>query len=146
MNITFTFHRSHILCPSTAGCNPPSMSSIVFCLLLSCSRWFPPSLLCRLAIFCFVVLLISSLSLVDTLCSVWSIYCPSFLQICPADLHFCFRVYSIMSIIFVLFLNITYAKKKKNCLSFNKPTVCGNMLSLIRNRQLNFRENGYRSF
>ena len=24
------------LCPSTAGCSPPSMSSIVFCLLLSC--------------------------------------------------------------------------------------------------------------
>ena len=51
-------------------------SSIAFCLLLSCSRWFPPSLLCRLAIFCMVVLLISSLSLVATLCSVWSTYCP----------------------------------------------------------------------
>ena len=37
-------------------------------------RWFPPSLLCRLAIFCMVVLLISSLSLVATLCSVWSTY------------------------------------------------------------------------
>ena len=33
------------LCPSTAGCSPPSMSSIVVCLLLSWSRWFPPSLL-----------------------------------------------------------------------------------------------------
>ena len=26
------------------GCSPPSMPSIVFCLLLSCSRWFLPSL------------------------------------------------------------------------------------------------------
>ena len=66
-------------CPCTAGCSPQSMSSIVFCLLLSCFRWFPPSLLCRLAIFCMVILLISSLFLVATLCSVWSIYCLSFL-------------------------------------------------------------------
>ena len=55
------------------------MSSIVFCLLLSCSRWLPFSLLCRLAIFCMVVLLISSLYLVASLCSVWSTYCLSFL-------------------------------------------------------------------
>ena len=77
----FTFHLSPRLSPSTAGCSPPSMSSIVFCLLLSCSRWFTLSFLCRrrLAIFCLVDLLISSLSLVATLCSVWSTYCPSFL-------------------------------------------------------------------
>ena len=43
------------------------MYSIVFCLLLSCSRWFPPSLLCYLAIFYVVIPLISSLSLVATL-------------------------------------------------------------------------------
>ena len=73
------FRLSFRFCPSTAGCSPPSMSSIVLCLLLSCSRWFPPSLLCRLAIFYMAVLLISSLSLVATLCSVWSTYCPSFL-------------------------------------------------------------------
>ena len=76
-----SFHRFHLsprLYPSTAGRSPPSMSSIVFCLLLSCSRWFPPPLLC-LAIFCLVVLLISSLSLVATLCSVWPTDCPSFL-------------------------------------------------------------------
>ena len=30
------FHLSPRLCSSTAGCSPPSMSSIVFCLLLSC--------------------------------------------------------------------------------------------------------------
>ena len=30
------------LCPSTVGCSPPSMPSIVLCLLLSCSRRFPP--------------------------------------------------------------------------------------------------------
>ena len=64
------FHLSPRLCPSTAGCSPPSMSSIVFCLLLSCSRWFPPYLLCRLAIFYLAVPLISSLSLVATVCSV----------------------------------------------------------------------------
>ena len=39
-------------------------------LLLSCSKWFPPSLLCHLAIFCLVVPLISSLSLAATLCSI----------------------------------------------------------------------------
>ena len=55
------------------------MPSIVLCMLLSCSRCFPPFLLCRLAIFCLVVLLISSLSLVATLCSVWYTCCPSFL-------------------------------------------------------------------
>ena len=71
----FTFHLSPRLCPSPAGCSPPSVPSIVLCLLLSCSKWFPPSLLCHLAIFS----LISSLSLVATLYSVWSIYCPSFL-------------------------------------------------------------------
>ena len=61
------FHLSPRFCPSAAGCSPPSMPSIVLRLLLSCSRWFPPSLLGRLAIFCLVVLLISSLSLVATL-------------------------------------------------------------------------------
>ena len=60
---------------STAGCSPPSMPSTVFCLLLSCSRWFPPSLLGHLTIFYLVVPLISSLSLIATLCSVWSTYC-----------------------------------------------------------------------
>ena len=47
-----TNHRAHVssspsprLCLSTAGCSPPSMSSIAFWLLLSYSRWFPPSLL-----------------------------------------------------------------------------------------------------
>ena len=71
---TFTFNLSPRLCPSTARCSPPSVSSIVLCLLPSWSRWFPPSLLCRLAIFCLVVLLISSLSLVASPCSVWPTY------------------------------------------------------------------------
>ena len=44
----YPFHLSPRHCPSTAGCSPPSMSSIIFCLLLSCSRWFPSSLLCCL--------------------------------------------------------------------------------------------------
>ena len=73
-------HLSHLissrLCPSTAGCSPPSMSSIFVCLLLSSSRWFPPSLLCHLAIFCLVVLSSSSLSLAATLCIALSTYCP----------------------------------------------------------------------
>ena len=63
----------------TAGCSPPSVPSIVIWLLLTCSRWFPPSLLCRLDIFYLIVPLVSSLSLVATLYSVWSTYCPSFL-------------------------------------------------------------------
>ena len=47
------------------------MPSMVVSLMFSGSRWFPPSLLCRLAIFCLVVPLISCLSLVATVCSVW---------------------------------------------------------------------------
>ena len=74
-----TFRLSPRLCPSTAGCSSPSVLSIVFCPLLSCSRWFSPPLLCRLAILYLVVPLISSLSLVVTLCSVWSVCCPAFL-------------------------------------------------------------------
>ena len=72
-------HLSPRLCLSSAECSPPSVPSIVFCLLLSCSRWFPPSLPCHLAIFYLGVPFISSLSLVATLCSVWFIYCLSFL-------------------------------------------------------------------
>ena len=49
---------------------------------------FPSSLLCRLAIFHLVVPLISSLYLVATVCSVWSMYCPSFLPaVCPTHFH-----------------------------------------------------------
>ena len=36
LSVAFLFHLSPRLCPSTAGCSPPSMSSIVLCLLLSC--------------------------------------------------------------------------------------------------------------
>ena len=41
----FVFHLSPRLCPSAAGCSPPSMPSSVVCPLLSCSRWFPYHLL-----------------------------------------------------------------------------------------------------
>ena len=58
----FASHLSPRRCPSTAGCCPPSVPSIIFCLFQAV-----PSLLCRLAIFCFVVPLISSLSLVVSL-------------------------------------------------------------------------------
>ena len=76
-----TFHFSLRLCPSTAGYNPPSMPSIVFCLLLSCSRWFLPSLLCRFAMFYLVIPLISSLSLVAILhfCTRWEFRLECFL-------------------------------------------------------------------
>ena len=77
-----TFHLPRLsprLCPSTAGCSPPSMPARLLCLLLSCPRWFPQSLLCRLAIFHLVVRLISFFILVAPLCSIWSAYCPSFL-------------------------------------------------------------------
>ena len=92
------------LCLSTAGNSPPTVSSIVFCLLLFLSRWFPPSLLCCLAIFCMAVLLISSVPLVATLCQRLLHLLSFILAICPSHLHFCFSVYSVMSIIFVLFL------------------------------------------
>ena len=35
-SVAFLFHLSPRLCPSTAGCSPPSVPSIVLCLLLSC--------------------------------------------------------------------------------------------------------------
>ena len=35
LSAAFLFHLSPRLCPSTAECSPPSMSSIVFCLLLT---------------------------------------------------------------------------------------------------------------
>ena len=35
-SVAFLFQLSPRLCPSTTGCSPPSVSSIVFCLLLSC--------------------------------------------------------------------------------------------------------------
>ena len=34
------------LCPTAAGCSPPSASPIV-CVMLFCSRWFAPSFLCQ---------------------------------------------------------------------------------------------------
>ena len=34
--VAFLFHLSPRLCPSSARCSPPSVSSIVFCLVLSC--------------------------------------------------------------------------------------------------------------
>ena len=64
------FHLSPKLRPSIAEGSPPSMPSNVLYLLLSCSRLFPPSLLCTLAIFYLVGPLTSSLSVVATLCSV----------------------------------------------------------------------------
>ena len=65
------------ICPSTAGCSPPPMLPIAFCLMLSCCGWSPP-LLCYLTIFCLVAPMISFLSLVATLCIIWSVCCPSF--------------------------------------------------------------------
>ena len=91
------FHLSSRLCPSTAGCSPPSMS--VLCLLLLCSRWFPPSLLCRLGVFYLVFPNISSLSLVATLCSVYSTLLSFIFAMCLA-LPLLFQC--IMSVIFVL--------------------------------------------
>ena len=118
------------LCPSTAGCSPPSMSSIVLCLLLSCftfylgfvhplqdvalrqclplsclllscSRWFPLSLLCRLAIFCLIVFLISSFSLVAILQRL--VHLLSFiLAIGPAHLLFCFSMLTTTTMMIIL--------------------------------------------
>ena len=64
--LQITFHLSPRLCLSTAGYSLPPMLSFVFCLLLSCPRWFSPSMLCRFAVFALVVPLMSALSLVAT--------------------------------------------------------------------------------
>ena len=81
VHATSYIHLSHRLGPSSAECSPPSIPSVVFCLLLSCSRWFLPSFLCHLAIFYLVVPLISSLSLAATLCAT---FCP------PIVLYSCY--------------------------------------------------------
>ena len=65
----------HFTCSSTVGRSSPSLHSIVVCLILSYSRWFPTSLLCHRVTSCLVVLLIFSLSWVATLCNAWSICC-----------------------------------------------------------------------
>ena len=88
--------------PPTAGCSAPSLPPIVLCLLLSCSRWFQPPLLCRLAIFCLGVPVITSLSLVTNVQHLVHLFF-FILAICPAHLHFYLSAYSIMFIIIVLF-------------------------------------------
>ena len=78
-HIYMYIHFSLRLCPSTAGCSAPLMSSIVICLMLSYSRWF---------LLFYVVLPSSAWSSLWSLpspwlplqpCSTWSIYWPSFL-------------------------------------------------------------------
>ena len=129
----FSFHISPRLCPSTTGCSPPSMPSIDVCLLLFYSRWFPSSLLCRLVIFSMVVPLISSLSLVATLCSVWSTYCPSFLlYVWPIFFQFCFSVFSVMSNIFVPYL-ISQHGTLSCCFKFNIFLSIALVLSIAQN-------------
>ena len=41
LSVAFLFQLSPRLCPSTAGCSPPLMSSIVLSLLLSCFTFHP---------------------------------------------------------------------------------------------------------
>ena len=73
----YVFHLSPRLCPSTAGCSPIS----VFHCLLPVAFLFqvvPPFLVMSS---CHLLLgrpLDLFLSLVATLCSIWSTYCPSF--------------------------------------------------------------------
>ena len=73
-SIIFTFPFPPRLCPSTAGCSPPSMPPIVHC----CFH-VPGGALLPCYVVCLVVPVISSLSLLAHLCSVWSTYWPSFL-------------------------------------------------------------------
>ena len=156
--VAFLFHLSPRLCPSTAGCSPPPMSSIVLCLLLSCFTFhlgfvhqlqdvalhqclplssgccFPVSpLTSALSIHCMNVALYQCLPL-SSVAFLFQVV-PSFLvmsschlllgrpldlfpllgchsaqrwvrllsftfAVCAAHLHFCFSVYSIMSIMF----------------------------------------------
>ena len=102
-DVIFTFHFSPRLCPSTAGCISPSVLAIVLCLLLSCSRWFPPScakssrhLLLGRPLDLFPLLGCHSVQRLVHLLSIN-------LAICPVHLHFCLSVHSTMSIISVLF-------------------------------------------
>ena len=123
----FTFHLSPRLCPSTARCSPPSMPSIVFCFLVSHFTFhqgfvhplqdvaFHQCLLLSssTAVLFQVVpsfLVMSSCHLLlgrpldlFPLLGCHSVQClvhilSFILAICPAHLHFCFSVYSIMSI------------------------------------------------
>ena len=101
--MTFTFHLSPTLCPPTAGC------TLHQCLPLCSVYCFP--VLGGSFLLCYVVLSSSAWSSLDLfplfgchsvqrLDHLLSIV----LAICPANFHFCFGVYLITSIIFVLFL------------------------------------------
>ena len=94
------FHLSPRLCPSTAECGPPSMPSVC-CFPVPGGSLLP----------CYVVLPSSTWPSPRSLPSPWLPLCAAFsppivLHSCymSGHLHFCFSVYSIMSIIFVLFL------------------------------------------
>ena len=97
-------HFSRRLCPSTAGCGPPSVPSIVLCLLFSCFRRSPPSLLCLLLGRPFDLFPLLGCHSVQRLVHLLSFI----LAVFPAHFDFCSSVYSIVSVIFVLFLICGY--------------------------------------
>ena len=126
LSLIALFHLSPRLCPSTAGCSPPSMPSIVLCLLLSCFTFhlgfvhplqdvalhqcLPLSSVCcfpvpgcagstGMFIFYLVIPLISSLYLVATLCSIWSI---------PPIVHSCYTSGPSSLLFHCAFYNVNY--------------------------------------
>ena len=142
-SIVSSSHLSPGPCPSAAGCSPPpppptpppssNPPSIVLCLLLSCSRWFPPSLLCRLAIFYLVFPLISSLSLVATLCNVWSTYCPSFLlYVRPISTFVSERILCQLSLFLSWSLGMVYCRFRLNI--FLSLALLSGSLSIVGHR------------
>ena len=101
------------LCSSTAGCSLPSMPCIVFCLFLSCTRLFPPSMQCHLAIFFLVVPLISSPPLVaiNTPIVLHSCYMSGPFPFFPVGILYCqlFLLFSwsLSMVLYLVALNVT---------------------------------------
>ena len=133
---TLLHFTSVSLCPSTTGCSPPSMPSVVVCLMLSCSRRFPPSLLCRFATFCLVVLLIFSLSCVAILYNActYVIFHSCYMF---SHFNFCFSMSAMKSDMFVLFSDLRtwylYCSFKCNILlSVTLRTVCHLLIKRTR--------------
>ena len=92
---------------------------LFLCLMLSCSRWFSPSLICHPATFSFIFFLFGCHS-VKRLIYLWSFI----LAISPAYFHFCFRIYSgvrylcsfFWSLSIVLYAVVSYSTFSSNLL------------------------------
>ena len=105
----FKLSASHLissrLCPSTAGCSPPSMSSIFVCLLIAFLIQVVPSFSVMSSCHLLLGRPLDLFPLLGCHSVHRLVHLLSFnLAIWPAHFHFCFSVYSMISMIFVLFL------------------------------------------